>query len=136
MDFNLLSRLVSESKLGKARIAEEAEISRTTLDNALNGADIKISTIESLAKVLGVSPSIFFGGDSTVDEENLNMYEREIKRLQTLLDNQRKSTKVVVELDVTQDEFIKMGLKDKFISILHSTGNRINNSATSRRCHH
>ena len=105
--------------MGKAQIAEMAEISRTTLDNALNGADIKISTIESLANVLGVSPSIFFGGDSTVDEENLNMYEREIKRLQTLLDNQRKSTKVVVELDVTQDEFIKMGLKDKVIQILN-----------------
>lgn len=119
MDFNLLNRLVSESKLGKARIAEEAEISRTTLDNALNGADIKISTIESLAKVLGVSPSIFFGGDSTVDEKNLSVYEKEIKRLQTLLDNQRKSTKVVVELDVTQDEFIKMGLKDKVIQILN-----------------
>ena len=119
MDFRLLNKLVSESKMGKAQISEMAEISRTTLDNALNGADIKISTIESLAKVLGVSPSIFFGGDSTVDEENLNMYEREIKRLQTLLDNQRKSTKVVVELDVTQDEFIKMGLKDKVIQILN-----------------
>lgn len=119
MDFRLLNKLVSKSKMGKAQIAEMAEISRTTLDNALNGADIKISTIESLANVLGVSPSIFFGGDSTVDEENLNMYEREIKRLQTLLDNQRKSTKVVVELDVTQDEFIKMGLKDKVIQILN-----------------
>lgn len=119
MDFKLLNRLVSENKLGKAQIAEMAEISRTTLDNAINGADIKISTIESLAKVLGVSPSIFFGGDSTIDEENLNMYEKEIKRLQTLLDNQRKSTKVVVELDVTQDEFIKMGLKDKVIQILN-----------------
>ena len=119
MDFRLLNKLVSESKMGKAQIAEMAEISRTTLDNALNGADIKISTIESLANVLGVSPSIFFGGDSTVDEENLNMYEREIKRLQTLLDNQKKSTKVVVELDVTQDEFIKMGLKDKVIQILN-----------------
>lgn len=93
-------------------------MSRTTLDNALNGDDIKVSTIERLANALGVSPSIFFGGDSTIDEENLNMYEREIKRLQTLLDNQRKSTKVVVKLDVTQDEFIKMGLKDKVIQIL------------------
>lgn len=119
MDFKLLENLVNESKLGKTQIAEMARISRTTLDNALNGADIKISTIESLAEVLGVSTSIFFGGDSTIDEENLNMYEREIKRLQTLLDNQRKSTKVVVELDVTQDEFIKMGLKDKVIQILN-----------------
>lgn len=119
MDFNLLNKLVSESKLGKVQIAGEAGMSRTTLDNALSGADIKISTIESLAKVLCVSPSIFFGGNSAVEEKNLNMYEKEIKRLQTLLDNQRKSTKVVVELDVTQDEFIKMGLKDKVIQILN-----------------
>lgn len=119
MDFSLLNKLVSESKLGKSQVADMAKISRTTLDNALNGADIKISTIESLAKVLGVSPSIFFGTENVIEKENLNVYEREIQRLQTLLDNQRKSTKVVVELDVTQDEFIKMGLKDKVIQIFN-----------------
>ena len=119
MNFKLLEKLISESKLGKVQLAEKAGISRTTLDNALNGADIKISTIESLASVLGVSPSIFFGGDSIVDEANLNMYELEIRRLQTLLNNRQMSTKVIVELDVTQDEFIKMGLKDKVIQILN-----------------
>lgn len=118
MNFNLLSSLVEKSKMGKAQIAEMAKISRTTLDNALNGADIKISTIESLSNVLGVSPSVFFGADNNANEENLNIYEKEINRLQTLLDNQRKSTKVVVELDVTTDEFIKMGLKDKVIQVL------------------
>lgn len=119
MDFSLLNKLVNNSKLGKSQIAEKANISRTTLDNALNGADIKISTIESLADVLGVSTSVFFGAGNTVSEESLNIYEREIARLQTLLDKQKKSTKVVVELDVTQDEFIKMGLKDKVIQILN-----------------
>lgn len=117
MNFNLLNSLVTGSKLGKSQIAEMANISRTTLDNALNGSDIKVSTIESLANVLGVSASVFFG-DGELIEKDLNIYEREIKRLQTLLDKQRKSTKVVVELDVTQDEFIKMGLKDKVIQIL------------------
>ena len=119
MDFRLLNKLVNESKLNKAHIAEMANMSRTTLDNALNGADIKVSTIENLAKVLGVSASIFFSGSSSISEENLNIYEREIQRLQSLLDSQKKSTKVVVELDVTQDEFIKMGLKDKVIQILN-----------------
>lgn len=117
MNFSLLNKLVSESKLGKVRIAEEAGISRTTLDNALNGADMKISTVESLANVLGVSPSVFFEDEDTV-KTSMNHYEKEIQRLQTLLDSQRKSTKVVVELDVTPDEFIKMGLKDKVIQIL------------------
>lgn len=59
MDFKLLNKLVNESKLGKAKMADEARISRTTLDNALSGADIKVSTIESLARVLDVSPSVF-----------------------------------------------------------------------------
>lgn len=118
MDFSLLNSLVVKSKMGKVQIAEMANISRTTLDNALNGADIKISTIESLSNVLGVSPSVFFGAGNDINDENLNIYEKEIKRLQTLLDNQRKSTKVVVELDVTPDEFIKMGLKDKVIQVL------------------
>lgn len=118
MDFSLLNSLVEKSKMGKAQIAEMAKISRTTLDNALNGADIKISTIESLSNVLGVSPSVFFGVNNDINDENLNIYEKEIKRLQTLLDNQKKSTKVVVEIDVTSDEFIKMGLKDKVIQVL------------------
>lgn len=118
MNFSLLSSLVEKSKMGKAQIAEMAKISRTTLDNALNGADIKISTIESLSNVLGVSPSVFFAAGNDSKDENLNLYEKEIKRLQTLLDNQRKSTKVVVEIDVTPDEFIKMGLKDKVIQVL------------------
>ena len=118
MDYRLLNKLVNESKLNKVQIAEMANISRTTLDNALSGADIKISTIENLAKVLGVSASIFFGGEKITNESDINLYEQEIQRLQSLLDNQKKSTKVVVELDVTQDEFIKMGLKDKVIQIL------------------
>lgn len=116
MNFILLNNLVGKSKLGKSRIAEEANISRTTLDNALNGADIKISTIESLSRVLGVSPSIFFNQS---EEKEIIDYEKEIERLKTLLNNQKQSTKVIVELDVTSDEFIKMGLKEKVIQILN-----------------
>ncbi len=67
MDLCLLNSLVEKSKMGKARIAEKAKISRTTLDNALNGADIKISTIESLSNVLGVSPSVFFDASNAGD---------------------------------------------------------------------
>lgn len=119
MNFSLLNKLVSESKLGKLQISELAGISRTTLDNALNGSDIKVSTIENLAKVLGVSTSIFWVDESDIRYEDKDFYEKEIQRLQSLLDKQKRSTKVVVELDVDTDEFIKMGLKDKVIQILN-----------------
>lgn len=119
MNFNLLNKLVGKSNLGKSQIAELANMSRTTLDNALNGADVRVSTIETLAKVLGVRASVFFAEDDCSEPSVVDKYVQEIERLKSLLNEQRKSTKVVVELDVTQDEFIKMGLKDKVIQILN-----------------
>lgn len=62
MNFSLLEKQVNHSKLGKARIAELSGISRTTLDAAINGADVKVSTLERIANALGVSASIFFAG--------------------------------------------------------------------------
>ena len=51
------------------------------------------------------------------DNADIKFYKEEIARLQSLL-NSTKSTKVLVELEVDNDEFIKMGLKDKVIQIL------------------
>lgn len=126
MNTNKLNELINSSKLNKVQIAERCGVSRTTLDNVLAGADAKISTIESLAKVLGVSVGYLFDTANdkilsitpNIDSE-LDFYKKEVERLQTLLDKQRKSTKVVVELDVDDDEFVKMGLKDKIIQILN-----------------
>ena len=122
MNIKKLNELLNASKLNKVQIAERCGVSRTTLDNVLSGADAKISTIESLAKVLGVSVGYLFDDEQPklnfTGNDELDYYKREIERLQSLLNN-RKSTKVLVELDVDDDEFIKMGLKDKVIQILN-----------------
>lgn len=122
MNISKLNELINSSKLNKVQIAERCGISRTTLDNVLTGSDAKISTIESLAKVLGVSVGYLFDEkqSSTInfaDNADIKFYKEEIARLQSLLNNP-KSTKVLVELEVDNDEFIKMGLKDKVIQIL------------------
>ena len=60
MNVRKINELISSSKMNKVQIAEKCQISRTTLDNLLSGADVKVSTIEALAKVLGVQVSEFF----------------------------------------------------------------------------
>lgn len=72
MNNSLLQKLISGSKLSKAQIAINAGMSRTTLDNVLNGADVKVSTIESLARVLDVNPSVFFQ-PSIIDYESSSL---------------------------------------------------------------
>lgn len=47
----------------------------------------------------------------------IEAYKTEIVRLKKLLQS-RKSTKLVVELDINDDEFVKMGLKDKIVQVL------------------
>jgi len=122
MNINRLNELLESSKMNKVQIAERCGVSRTTLDNVLAGADAKISTIESLAKVLGVNVGYLFDEDCIIDksvgDDELGYYKNEVKRLQTLLDNRKRSTKVVVELELDEDEFIKLGLKDKVVRIL------------------
>lgn len=70
MNINKLQKLVSESKLNKVQIAERCGFTRVTLDNALQGADVKISTIESLAGVLGVSVGYFFEEEGSISQSN------------------------------------------------------------------
>ena len=60
MNYSLLEKSVNRSKLNKNRIAELSGISRTTLDSALKGADIKISTLEKIANVIGINVSLLF----------------------------------------------------------------------------
>jgi transcriptional regulator with XRE-family HTH domain/DNA-binding Xre family transcriptional regulator len=110
-----LGELIASCEFTKAQIAEKCQISRTTLDNVLAGADAKVSTIEALADVLGVSVSSLFSDKEPVND--INSYELEIARLKSLLDK-KHTTKVVVELEVDGDEFVRMGLKDKVVQVL------------------
>ena len=64
MRIDRLNVLIKNSALNKTQIAEQSAISRTTLDNILAGSDAKVSTIENLCRVLGVSASYLFEGES------------------------------------------------------------------------
>ena len=65
MNISKINSYVASNKLGKGEIAERCGISRTTLDNVLSGADVKISTVEKLASVLGGSVGSFFDEQPT-----------------------------------------------------------------------
>ncbi len=60
MNVQRILDIITSNKLSKIDIASKMKVSRTTLDNLLNGADVKVSTIENLAEVLGVSVAEFF----------------------------------------------------------------------------
>ncbi len=124
MNLSMLSKLVESSKMNKSQIANACGITPTTLYNVLSGADAKISTIESLARVLKVPVSSLFDESDKVNIKfnEIEVANQEIERLRAeieVLRSKRGTAKVVVEIDVDEDEFVKMGLKDKVIQVLN-----------------
>lgn len=51
---------MSDGKITKAKLCSSTGIARTTLDAILNGSDAKMSTIESISKVLNVKIGFLF----------------------------------------------------------------------------
>ena len=84
MNVQRIMDIMTSNKLSKIDIASRMKVSRTTLDNLLNGADVKVSTVENLAEVLGVDVAEFFRSDdnatslSNINKVDLNDLEREV----------------------------------------------------------
>lgn len=66
MNINRIKEAINASKLGKSELSKLAKVSRTTIDNLLLGADVKVSTIENLAHVLKVPVGFFFDDSNFV----------------------------------------------------------------------
>lgn len=71
MNINKLEQLVKESGMSKVEIAKKCGISRVTLDNALQGADIRVSILTTLAKVLNFNVGELFGEDYAAAVTNI-----------------------------------------------------------------
>jgi hypothetical protein len=91
------------------------------------GSICKVDLLQKIATFYHVPVGYFF--DEDVQDINdkltkeLDIARMEIEKLRKTIDelraDKRSSTKVLVELDVDTDEFIKMGLKEKVIQILN-----------------
>lgn len=123
-----IKELAIKEKLEISEIAEKLGKSKQAVYDMLSKQDLSTSVLRELSVILKVPITAFFQenddfytGDSI--QEKLELAYKEIERLKMKVEElsvrHRKPTRVVVELDVDDDEFIKMGLKDKVIQILN-----------------
>ena len=71
MNINKLKEYLEHSKLSKKQFAEQCGVTRVTIDNALRGADIRVSILESIAKVLKVPVGALFDESEATDKPSV-----------------------------------------------------------------
>lgn len=123
-----IKELARKEKLEISEIAEKLGKSKQAVYDMLSKQDLSTSVLRELSVILKVPITAFFQENDDFDSDNtiqekLELAYQEIERLKKELEesrnHHRKPTRIVVELDVDGDEFIKMGLKDKVIQILN-----------------
>lgn len=103
MNISKLQKSIEISGLKKVEIAEKCGFSRATLDAALRGDDVKVSTIEKLASVLEVPVGEFFNDNEVFGvrqtyNENLNDVSSLMSILSRFLRNQEQYQDIMKDM--------------------------------------
>jgi len=105
----ILRQVASEKKISLEKLAIQAGITNATLHSILNKNDAKISQLESLASILGVSPVIFFSNESGTQTNysqsaTINTGKMEIKTNMNKEDCQKELEKAFLEIEYLKRE--------------------------------
>lgn len=66
LNIKKLEKAIADEKFNKTKLCARTGIARTTLDAILNGSDARISTIETLSKVLNIKIGFLFDEDENI----------------------------------------------------------------------
>lgn len=122
-----IKQLCERDNISLAELARRLGRTRPAIYEMVEKEDVNTSILRECSSIFNIPISYFFEEEDVCCiaeiQEKLSKAEREIESLRkenlSLRSDKGNSTRVIVELDVTPDEFIKMGLKDKVIQILN-----------------
>ena len=121
----IISRKLKQEKLDASTVAEMLGKSSQAVYDDLKKEDLNTSTLRKYAEILHVSMSSFFEEEEKDNNVlNLRKANNRIRELENEIIALKRgdihaSARVVVELNLTNDEFVKLGLKDKVIQMLN-----------------
>lgn len=76
LNIKKIENAMTNGRFTKSKLCSATGIARTTLDAILNGSDAKISTIESISRVLNVKISYLFDEEVDVRQAGRDYVER------------------------------------------------------------
>lgn len=121
-----IKELASKEKIDVSRLAEKLGKSKQAIYDLYAKEDVNTSLLRELSTILNVPIIAFFQEENEYNMDiqgKLEKAKEEIERLNNLVASLKAGkvspTKVVVEFDISPDEFIKMGLKDKIVQVLN-----------------
>lgn len=91
MNINRLESLIKKSGYSKLAICKQCGFTSPTLDSALKGADIKISTLIALAKFFKVPVGYFFDETSSSIDKDIPTSSPINERLISIIESQQRT---------------------------------------------
>ena len=119
MNISKLNQLFKDSKISKVEFAKHCGITRATLDNALQGGDIRVSILEKIASTLNIpvgelfdysdSQDVSLSGDNNqvnghgatgninnAASAETDLLKERVKSLEALLDEKERTIQILM----------------------------------------
>lgn len=122
-----IKEILEQEKLDISLVAEKLGKSRQAVYDMLNKEDLNTSLLKQFSSIFNIPVAAFFDDGVLREVEEGNKLKEANDRIREL-ENEiialkrgdvHASARVVVELNLTNDEFVKLGLKDKVIQVLN-----------------
>lgn len=116
--------LASQRNITLAELAKRLGKTKQAVYEMVEKEDINTSILRQCIEIFKVPSSYFFDDGNNSQEKltqepsnDIEYYKKEVARLQNLL-TKKKTTKIVVELELNEDEFAALGVKKKVEQML------------------
>ena len=116
--------LASQKNITLAELAKRLGKTKQAVYEMVEKEDVNTSIIRQCINIFNISSSYFFDEDGCSQEKltqessnEIEYYKKEVARLQGII-SKKKTTKIVVELELNEDEFAALGIKKKVEQIL------------------
>lgn len=119
-----IKNLASQKNITLAELAKRLGKTKQAVYEMVEKEDVNTSILRQCIEIFRVPSSYFFDDGNNSQEKttqessnDIEYYKNEVARLQSLL-TKKKTTKIVVELELNEDEFAALGVKKKVEQML------------------
>lgn len=119
-----IKNLASQKNITLAELAKRLGKTKQAVYEMVEKEDVNTSILRQCIEIFKVPSSYFFDDENDSQEKftressgDIEYYKNEVARLQKLL-MKKKTTKIVVELELNEDEFAALGVKKKVEQML------------------
>lgn len=96
-NLSIIQTIAQQKGITMSALAEKSGLTKQALFQLIRNNSTKVSTLETISQVLGVSPSVFFDNENVAEDKSVDLLKVKIKQLELINEALNKQIEALTE---------------------------------------